>query len=282
MEEYWFSPQGLRSHPWHFTYCYDNKTSPVTSEWRWAIKWIFPSRIYFIFDAISNLWCPPGLTRHVGRSRLENDNKIEGGGGARSDWENPCEHRHGQRSHSAVGWILTTKEGAREGRWEREREDEKWGSGRTGRERTEKRVKASTRQNINLYVNRNKAGGLEAALAVLPSGVAVGLWEVVLPINWGSVQKEVEPAESRKRRLSSTVLGWSEVSDPPPLLPRLHLWKKTEEQKDPRETGRWQRGTSEPFLFITSIHKIIASHYHSDVEVFSAIRGGRVPLTAEA
>lgn len=44
-------------------------------------------------------------------------------------------------------------------------------------------MKASTRQNINLYVKRNKAGGVEAALAVVLSGVAIRLQEVVFPIN---------------------------------------------------------------------------------------------------
>lgn len=34
------------------------------------------------------------------------------------------------------------------------------------REEARKRVKASTRQNINLYVNRTEARGLEAALVV--------------------------------------------------------------------------------------------------------------------
>lgn len=56
----------------------------------------------------------------------------------------------------------------------KERENKKWGSGRREREEG-KRVKASTRQNINLYVKRNKAGGLEAALAVVLSGVAIRL-----------------------------------------------------------------------------------------------------------
>lgn len=36
-------------------------------------------------------------------------------------------------------------------------------------------MKASTRQTLNLYVNRNKAGGLVAALAVMLSGVAIRL-----------------------------------------------------------------------------------------------------------
>ena len=38
------------------------------------------------------------------------------------------------------------------------------------REEAKKRVKGSTRQNINLYVNRTKAGGLEAALVVILVG----------------------------------------------------------------------------------------------------------------
>lgn len=38
------------------------------------------------------------------------------------------------------------------------------------REQAKKRVKASARQNINLYVNRTKAGGLEAALVVFLLG----------------------------------------------------------------------------------------------------------------
>lgn len=70
-----------------------------------------------------------------------------------------------------MGWILTTKkeEGERGRLKERERERKKGGSG--GRERArEKRVKGSTRQNINLYVNRTKAGGLEAALVVMLMG----------------------------------------------------------------------------------------------------------------
>lgn len=44
-------------------------------------------------------------------------------------------------------------------------------------------MKASTRQNINLYVDKNEAGGLEAALAAVLSGVAIRLREVVFPIN---------------------------------------------------------------------------------------------------
>lgn len=51
------------------------------------------------------------------------------------------------------------------------------------REEAKKRVKASTRQNINLYVNRTKAGGLEAALVVMLLGVAIKHQEVVVPIN---------------------------------------------------------------------------------------------------
>lgn len=57
--------------------------------------------------------------------------------------------------------------------WERERE----------REDARKRVKGSTRQNINLYVNRTKAWGLGAALAVMLVGVIVKRQEVVIPIN---------------------------------------------------------------------------------------------------
>lgn len=56
------------------------------------------------------------------------------------------------------------------------------------REEAKKRVKGSTRQNINLYVNRAKAGGLEAILVVMLVGVAIKHQEVVFPINWGSVQ----------------------------------------------------------------------------------------------
>lgn len=41
--------------------------------------------------------------------------------------------------------------------------------------------------------------------------------------------------------------------------------------------ARDQRAAS---VFITSIHKSISSHYHSDVEAFSPLTGGRVPFTA--
>lgn len=56
------------------------------------------------------------------------------------------------------------------------KERERTRNGGVVEEREEgKRVKASTRQDINLYVKRNKAGGLEAALAVVLSGVAIRL-----------------------------------------------------------------------------------------------------------
>lgn len=145
-----------------------------------------------------------------------------------------------------------------------------------------KRVKASTRQNINLYVNGNKAGGLEAASAVMLSGVAIRLREVVFPINWGSVQIEKwNPRKARNAGCQAQCWAGRRSLTPPPR--RLHLWKKAEEQKRPeRKEMVAARDEWAVSLFITSIHKIIASHYHSYVEVFSPIRGGRVPLTAEA
>lgn len=47
------------------------------------------------------------------------------------------------------------------------------------REEAKRRVKGSTQQNINLYVNRAKAGGLEAILVVMLVGVAIKHQEVV-------------------------------------------------------------------------------------------------------
>lgn len=65
-------------------------------------------------------------------------------------------------------WILTTKEEERER--EREQEMGEWWEREREREDARKRVKGSTRQNINLYVNRTKAWGLGAALAVMLVG----------------------------------------------------------------------------------------------------------------
>lgn len=47
---------------------------------------------------------------------------VVGGGGVFRLKDYPCERRHRQSSHSAVGWILTTKEGERERAGERVRE----------------------------------------------------------------------------------------------------------------------------------------------------------------
>lgn len=140
-------------------------------------------------------------------------------------------------------------------------------------------VKDSTRQNINLYVNRTKArrfwGGFNADAA---RGLLIKAQEVVLSLR--SVQiREVEPAESVNAGVSVTVVGWSEVSDPLIFI----SWKKREalkrHQRKGKVTARDQWAIS---LFITFIQKTIASYYQSDVEAFSPIGGGRVPLTAEA
>lgn len=78
-------------------------------------------------------------------------------------------------------------------------------------------------------------------------------------------------------RLSSTLVSWSEVcdSDPPPLS-RFHFAKSRKKRKKRKE----QTEVPAASVFITSIHKSIASHYHSDVEAFSPLTGGRVPFTA--
>lgn len=97
----------------------------------------------------------------------------------------------------------------------------------------------------------------------------------------GERGKKWEPAAGLKklceRRLSSTVVGWPEVCDPPTPIPRPRFHPREEK----RRAKRWRRGTSEPFLFfITSIHKNhhIPSSQQLHRGILCPITGGAGPI----